>query len=198
MMTFLALPWTMSVAKYGVLLLLIVVVVPAVISLLERRGPLRPLTVGDDAGACALPVVQIECTEGFRDVARGLAGDYLRNVWMLARPTLTLMLLASLASAVLLVLIPWESLLARPTPLRMGLVSLVSVAMPVPIALDVMFAAQLQRQGAPAGYVMTLAMTLGTYSVIPAVYLWREVSRRLSVILFAFFVAVGWAFGLMF
>ena len=67
------------------------------------------------------------------------------------------------------------------TPLRLALVSLISVFMPVPIALDVMFAAQLQQQGVPAGYVMLFAMTLGTYSIIPSIYLWREVSKPLAV-----------------
>ncbi len=45
---------------------------------------------------------------------------------------------------------------------------------------------------------MVFAMTLGTYSIIPRIYLWREVSKRLAVVLFAFFVAVGWIAGLIF
>ncbi len=28
---------------------------------------------------------------------------------------------------------------------------------------------------------MLFAMTLGTYSIIPSIYLWREVSKRLSL-----------------
>jgi hypothetical protein len=70
--------------------------------------------------------------------------------------------------------------------------------MPVPIALDVMFAAQLQQQGVAPGYVMLFAMTLGTYSIIPGIYLWREVSRRLAVVLFVFFVVIGWLTALLF
>jgi hypothetical protein len=61
-----------------------------------------------------------------------------------------------------------------------------------------MFAAQLHQQGVAAGYVMLFAMTLGTYSIIPSIYLWREVSKRLAVILFVFFLAVGWIMGLLF
>ena len=45
---------------------------------------------------------------------------------------------------------------------------------------------------------MLFAMTLGTYSIIPSIYLWREVSRRLAVVLFVFFVALGWIAGLVF
>ena len=61
-----------------------------------------------------------------------------------------------------------------------------------------MFAAQLQAQGVASGYVMLFAMTLGTYSIIPTIYLWREVSKKLAVILFVFFFAVGWLTGLLF
>ena len=101
-------------------------------------------------------------------------------------------------SATMLTLIPWQELLSEATPLRLALVSLISVFMPVPIALDVMFAAQLQQQGVASGYVMLFAMTLGTYSIIPSIYLWREVSKRLSVVLFVFFEVVGWVMGMMF
>jgi len=127
-----------------------------------------------------------------------LAKDFGKHVWMLVKPTITLMVLASVVAATLLVLIPWDSLLSAVTPLRLALVSLISVFMPVPIALDVMFAAQLQQQGVPAGYAMLFAMTLGTYSIIPTIYLWREVSKPLAVSLFAFFLVLGWVLGLVF
>ena len=93
---------------------------------------------------------------------------------------------------------PGIARLSEPNPLTLALVSAISVFMPVPIALDVMFAAQLQRQGVAAGYVMLFAMTLGTYSIIPSIYVWREVSKRHACVLFAFFVAVGWIMGMIF
>ena len=70
--------------------------------------------------------------------------------------------------------------------------------MPVPIALDVLLAAQLQSGGIAAGFVMLFSMTLGTYSVVPAIYLWREVSRSLSLVLMAFFTLLGWALAIVF
>ena len=198
MMTLTALPWTMGVAKYGILLLIILVVVPGILSWLERSRPLPAATVGEDGGACPIPLVEIECTEPFAMVFRELAGDFAGNVWMLVKPTITIMLLASLLSAAMLVLVPWQSLLAEPSFGKMGLVSLISTLMPVPIALDVMFAAELQQQGVAPGYVMIFAMTLGSWSLIPSIYLWRDVSRRLAVILFGLFVALGWILGLVF
>jgi len=198
MMTFTALPLAMSLTKYAILLLVILVVVPGVISLLERATPFKPFTVGDEGASCAITLPGAECTEPFWTVFKELAKDFTKHVWMLVKPTITLMLLASLVSATILTLIPWQELLSEPTPLRMGLVSLISVFMPVPIALDVMFAAQLQQQGVASGYVMLFAMTLGTYSIIPTIYLWREVSKRLAVVLFVFFLAVGWIVGMIF
>lgn len=108
------------------------------------------------------------------------------------------MLLASVVCATVLTLVPWDSLLSEVTPWKLAVVSLISVFMPVPIALDVMFAAQLQQQGVPAGYVMLFAMTLGTYSIIPSIYLWREVSKPLAVLLFVFFLCLGWVMGFAF
>ena len=80
----------------------------------------------------------------------------------------------------------------------MLLVAVLATFMPVPIALDVMFAALLLRQGVAHGYVMLFAMTLGIYSIVPSIYLWREVSKPLSVILFAFFALLGWVCGMIF
>jgi uncharacterized membrane protein YraQ (UPF0718 family) len=197
-MTFMALPLAMSLTKYAVLLLVIIVFVPALISRLERDKHLSVLTAGVERTACALPPAALDCTETFGAVLAELGRDYAKNVWMLLKPTVTIMLLASVASAALLTLLPWHSLLAQPTPLRLAFVSLISVFMPVPIALDVMFAAQLHQQGVAAGYVMLFAMTLGTYSIIPSIYLWREVSRSLATTLFVFFLTIGWILGMLF
>ena len=198
MMTFTALPLAMGLTKYATLLLVILVIVPGVISLLERSKPFKPFTVGDEGGSCAITLPGVECTEPFWSVFQELAKDFAKHVWMLVKPTITIMLLASLVAATMLTMLPWQELLSEPTPLKLALVSLISVFMPVPIALDVMFAAQLQQQGVSPGYVMLFAMTLGTYSIIPSVYLWREVSKRLAVFLFVFFVTLGWMLGLLF
>ncbi len=199
MMTFMALPLAMTLTKYAILLFVILVVVPSLIRWLERNKPLPVFTVGDEDTSCAIKLPPPEdCQERFTTVFGELARDFGKHVWMLHKPTMTLMLLASVISATLLVLIPWDSLLSEVTPLRLAFVSLISVFMPVPIALDVMFAAQLQQQGVPSGYVMLFAMTLGTYSIIPSIYLWREVSKPLAVYLFVYFLVLGWVLGLLF
>lgn len=199
MMTFMALPLAMSLTKYAVLILVILVVVPSLIRWLERKKPLPVFTVEDEGASCAINLAPPDdCQERFIAVFDELARDFGKHVWMLLKPTITLMLLASVVSASLLVLIPWHELLSEVTPPKLALAGVLSVFMPVPIALDVMFAAQLQHQGVPPGYVMMFAMTLGTYSIIPTIYLWREVSKPLAVLLFVFFLVLGWISALVF
>jgi uncharacterized membrane protein YraQ (UPF0718 family) len=160
--------------------------------------PLKPFAIGNEGESCAVQLTTDDCTEPFFSTLIEMAGDYGKNIWMLVKPTITLMLLASVVSSALLTLIPWQTLLSEVTPLRVACVSAVSVFMPVPIALDVMFAAQLYQQGIDPGYVMLFAMTLGTYSIIPSIYLWREVSKRLAVSLFIFFTFMGCFMALLF
>lgn len=199
MMTFMALPLAMSLTKYAILLFVILFVVPSLIRWLERDKPLPAFSTIDKEIACAITIPAPEDhRERFFTVFGELAKGYVKHVWMLFKPTITLMLLASVLAAALLVLVPWESLLSEVTPLRMAIASLISTFMPVPIALDVMFPAQLQQQGVMPGYVMMFAMTLGAYSIIPSIYLWREVSKLLSVSLFVFFMVTGWVLGLVF
>jgi uncharacterized membrane protein YraQ (UPF0718 family) len=199
MMTFVALPLAMSVTKYAILLLVILVAVPSLIRWLEREELLQAVTVGDEGASCAITMpLPDDCEERFTTVFPELTVDYGRHVWMLLKPTFALMLVASVLSATLLILVPWDALLSEVTPLKLAFASLIAVFMPVPIALDVMFAGQLQQQGVPAGYVMMFAMTLGTYSIIPSIYLWREVSKPLAVLLFVFFLSLGWILGMVF
>jgi uncharacterized membrane protein YraQ (UPF0718 family) len=199
LMTFMALPLAMSITKYAILLFVILVVVPSLIRWLERDKPLPVFSAVDETATCAIQLPPSEdCQEPFLKVFRELARDFGKHVWMLLKPTITLMLLASVVSAALLVLIPWDALLSEKTPLGLAVASLISTFMPVPIALDVMFAAQLHQQGVPAGYVMMFAMTLGVYSIIPSIYLWREVSKTLAVALFVFFMVLGWVLGMVF
>ncbi len=198
MMTFTALPLAMCLVKYAILLLVILVLVPGTIGFLERNKPLLAPAPEESEIACAVLPIPAPGKQPFRVVVREVAVSYAKNVWMLFKPTIAIMLVASVVASIMLALVPWQSLLASATPARMFLVSIISVFMPVPIALDVMFAAQLRQQGVDAGYVMLFAMTLGTFSVVPSIYLWREISKPLAAILFTFFVLVGFILGVAF
>ena len=107
MMTFMALPLAMSLTKYAVLLLVILVVVPALIRWLERDKPLQGVhrrRRGDILCDPAPPSTIAPSRSG--PCFEELAADYGKHVWMLLKPTITLMLLASVVSAAVLTLIP--------------------------------------------------------------------------------------------
>lgn len=194
MMTFSALPWTMGVAKYAMLLIVILVIVPFTLSIGQ------PKIIAHDNDHLAEQSTSTTSSEhkSISVIFKEIALEYFKSVWMLAKPTIVLMLIASVVASALLTLLPWQEWLAEATPVRLALVSLISVFMPVPIALDVMFAAQLQQQGVAASYVALFSMTLGTFSIVPSIYLWREVSKRLAVVLFVFFLMAGWLTSLFF
>jgi len=196
--TFSILPWYFGAVKYAVLLFVILIFVPRLIQFLENKGSLRPSMGKVSSSACALDLSTQPCTRSFGGSALEIIGEFGKNLWMLFKPTISLMLVASILASTLLVLVPWQALFGIVGAGRMLIASLLGVFMPVPIALDVMFAGELNRTGINAGYCMMLLMTLGTYSIIPAVYLWREVSRTVSVVLFGLFFVIGAGSGLLF
>ena len=194
-MTFTALPLAIAVTKYAVLLFVILAAVPLLVRWSERGA--KPAPDLADAAACAIDL-KTPCTQSLGQVLAELGRVYAKHVWGLLRPTAVIMLGASLVASVALVLVPWGDLLADTSPGTLAVVSLLATAMPVPIALDVMFAGNLHAQGVANGYVALFAMSLGTYSLIPSIYLWREVSRRLAVALFGMFWAISFVCGLVF
>jgi uncharacterized membrane protein YraQ (UPF0718 family) len=199
-MTFTALPLAIALTKYGVLLALIVAIMPLLVRWANRTTPSHPgLTSSTNPLDASCPInLTPPCSQTFLQVCRELTRTYLKHLWDLIKPTVVIMLIASLASAAALIFIPWADLLADRSPGRVALVSLLATAMPVPIALDVMFAGNLYTQGVPTGYVALFTLTLGTYSVVPTIYLWREVSRRLALAMFLCFWFIGFCVGMTF
>lgn len=196
-MTIAALPLALVITKYIMLVLVIAAAVPLLVRWADRAAKPLP-TAGDlDISVCAIDLRPL-CSQSFLQVLGHVGGIYLRHLWNLLRPTLLIMLGASFAASLALVFVPWNEVLADTSPGMMALVSLLATAMPVPIALDVMFAGNLQAQGVSGGYVAMFALGLGTYSMIPSIYLWREVSRRLAIALFLLFWAISFLGGLIF
>src|SRR6516165_4385276 len=74
MMTFMALPLAMSITKYAILMIVILLVVPSLIRWLERDKPLPVLSAIDEATACAIKLPPPdECQERFLTVFGELA-----------------------------------------------------------------------------------------------------------------------------
>jgi uncharacterized membrane protein YraQ (UPF0718 family) len=196
MMSFFAFPLAMFLTKYVLLLAVILLVVPLFITYFEKNETLEiPSSQSFENEVCEIPLSQ---SQTFSEVIKGLIVEFGKNLWLLIKPTATIMVLSAILASVMLVLIPWNEILANTNPLMKLLVSILVTFMPVPIALDVMFAKQLLDKGVDSGYAMLFAMNLGTYSIIPSIYLWREVSRKLAVSLFVFFIVIGWIVSLVF
>ncbi len=196
--TFSILPWYFGAVKYAILLFVILFLVPRLIRFLERRSSLPEVKASSEDAACALRMPDQACSEPFLTTSREVLVSYGKHIWMLFKPTISLMVIASLLASALLVIVPWSALLAHMSGWRLFTMSALGVFMPVPIALDVLFAGEVYRTGVNAGYTMMFLMTLGTYSIIPTIYLWREISRTLAISLFLFFLIVGMGAGLLF
>jgi uncharacterized membrane protein YraQ (UPF0718 family) len=194
-MSFLAFPLAMVLTKYFLLLAIILLVVPLLIKYFEKNEPMQVSEVETKIDACEIP---LKNNQTFGEMLKDLVIEFGKNLWLLIKPTATIMVLSAVLASIMLVLIPWNEILANTNPLMKLLVTVLATFMPVPIALDVMFAKQLLDKGIDSGYAMLFAMNLGTYSIIPSIYLWREVSRKLAVSLFGFFIVIGWLVSLVF
>ena len=101
----------------------------------------------------------------------------LRNLWYVVLRTVPLMLLAGLLGAVVVHLLPMNTMLDfEPGVFSLLLVALVGIFLPVPIAFDIVVVAVLVSAGAPMLYSMTLLFVLGIFSIYPFFIVWNTIS----------------------
>jgi Predicted permease len=79
MMTLSALPLSMFVTKYALLLFVIAVFVPAVVGWLEKAGPLKLLPVDEQAGSCEIPSSAGPCEQSFFATLSELSTEFVKN-----------------------------------------------------------------------------------------------------------------------
>lgn len=195
-----ALPWQVAGLHYLLVLTLIFAVVPWILRRAEQRAARSAGSEPSDfpveaAGACSIDRAIVakrsaleQCTEVFR--------SYGQNVRQLGAATIPFMVVASVLSAVVTTWVPFDALFAEVSLPRLGLLALITTLLPVPIAMDAMLARELFANGVPIAYVFVCLFTLGTYSMLPMVFLWREISKRIAVELAVAFLALGCAGGL--
>ena len=140
---------------------------------------------------------------GWMDAFIWVVKETIKNFWYIFKLTVPLMILAGLLGAVVITIIPWE-LLANLLPshgaewfLALVLVSILGTFLPVPIAFDVVICAVLLTVGVPAAYVAALFITLGLYSIYPALQIWYTISKKLAVGLFFMVASLGLITGLL-
>ena len=126
------------------------------------------------------------------------------NVVYLVKKVVPIMLLAGLMGSVVVVLVPWESLieLVGIQNKLVILVSLLGVAlmglfMPVPITFDIILCATLLSAGLPIKYVATLLFVLGSFSIYSFMVLWKAGARRVALGIFLSLALIGAGFGVL-
>ncbi len=124
--------------------------------------------------------------------------NYFKNFWFVLRMTVPLMFLAGFLGALLINILPWESIAniipetnAFMTFLSMAVVALVGIFLPVPIAFDVIISAVLLATGMPVKYVMVLLFTLGIFSIYSYFVVSRFISTRSATIIFIILAGMG-------
>jgi uncharacterized membrane protein YraQ (UPF0718 family) len=195
-------PFYLVALKVAASALLVLVVVPQLARLAERPGWRKPLIVANPR----LPGLKMFqwLEQGF-DRAQGalMRGDdrprgfgtalgwvllnYPRNLWVVLKLALPLMLLAGLIGAAMAELLPWGRLAQMshvegllPNALALAVITAFGVLLPVPIAFDVIVCAVLWDAGVPPHFVAALLVSLGIYSVYPMSLLGTTLSWRIA------------------
>ena len=122
---------------------------------------------------------------------------YIQNLWYIFKITVPLMILAGVLGSIVVTFIPWHQLAAFvPSEgiawvLGIFFVALLGTFFPVPIAFDVVICAVLLAAGVDPTYVAVLLLTLGLFSIYPALQIGHSMSKKLATGLFAMVALTG-------
>ena len=106
------------------------------------------------------------------------------------------MVLAALAGALIIELLPQGVLMAHVTLIGIVLVALIGTFLPVPMAFDVAIAYLAMTRGVPLPYVVTLLCTLGIYSVYSFAMVGKTISWKVAAAVYGAVVFLGVLAGL--
>jgi len=124
--------------------------------------------------------------------------NYFKSLWHIIKTAVPLMLLAGLFGNIVITLVPLESL-AYYIPTGGILITLITVLLvatlgtflPVPMAFDVIIVAILINSSLPILYTMTLLFTLGIFSIYSFMIVYKSISKKLAVSMYASIVLLG-------
>ncbi len=197
-------PLYLVAIKLGLTLLFILLIIPLMTRYLLKNeaDAIDQEHCGITAsGSCPIPVVDTAPVETQSNILLALKWtviNYVKNFWFVARTTVPLMLLAGFLGALMITILPWESIAniipetsKLMTLLSMSVVALIGLFLPVPIAFDIIVCAVLLATGMPVKYVMVLLFTLGIFSVYSFFIVSQSVSKRTAVIMFIILSGMG-------
>jgi len=170
-----AFPWQFAAVHFGLIAVVLLGVLPLMVKYMHKEAAPAPMM--DIPTPVMPPVAALKA--------------YVMNFWKLFKTAVPMMLFAALFSAVAVQLIPFEQIFSDVSFAGIALTSMVTTLLPAPIAMEVLVAHHLFLTKVPPAYVALFLSTLGSYSILPMIYLWREVSRRLAVGLYVSFVTLG-------
>ncbi|GJL79214.1 MAG: hypothetical protein NPINA01_22030 [Nitrospinaceae bacterium] len=189
-MLFSIFPFYMAMLKLGATFLLVLLIVP-VIS--KNQAVSKPKIVeAEESIVCAWE----GGIEPWGLALSGTGGDYWKSFKYIVVRTVPLMLLAGFLGALLSHLWSFEKLIGVPVNLaNLALISFMGTFLPLPIAFDIMLSQALMMSGFPAGFVMTILFTLGTFSIYSAMIVYQTFSLKLAVQLFLIVSLLGIGLG---
>jgi len=186
-MVFASLPLAFGLIHYSLIAILLLGIVPLLVWIYKRRQ--SPSL--EETGACAIDLKDTFCKETILESFNGVLKAYGKNLLSLIKFAVPMMLVAAVISSVAVELIPFQTIFGHVSFVGLAITALVTVLLPVPIAMEVIVAHHLFVNHVPAPYVMLFLFTLGTYSMLPMIYLWKEVSKTLALSLYFIFVVMG-------
>lgn len=126
----------------------------------------------------------------------GTSTDYWKSFKYIVVRTVPLMLLAGFLGALLSHLWSFEKLIGVPVNFyNLALISFMGTFLPLPIAFDIMLSQAMMMSGFPAGFVMTILFTLGTFSIYSAMIVYQTFSLKLAVQLYLIIFGLGIVLG---
>lgn len=112
---------------------------------------------------------------------------FFHSLYLIVLKTLPLMLFAGFLGAIIITILPLESLITVLPSNRLmnmlisiALLAALGLFLPVPMAFDVIVVAILLNMGLPMAYAMVLLFTLGIFSIYPFMIIWRS-SKKASI-----------------
>ena len=191
-MVFSALPWQFGMVHYSMVTFVLLAIVPLLAWLYQRDFATSTAdSAVESAGTCELPLPKPACEDTLGSSIQLILKTYGKNLWDLIKTAVPMMLMASAVSAVAVEVIPFDVVFKQVSFLSILLTTMVTVLLPVPIAMEVLVAHHLFATNVPTPYIMVFLVTLGTFSMLPMIYLWQEVSKKLAVTLYGLFVVLG-------
>ena len=208
-------PWYLALLKVLSGVVMVLVVAPWLARLAERPGWTRPApAVAKLPGVgffqkfeslIGTPMLSQSAgppPAGFFRSAGWVLLHFPRNLWRVTVIALPLMLLAGVAGAVLVEVVPWDVLTqaakvhgALPGAAVLLGATAFGVLLPVPMAFDVIVCSVLLNSGMPIPIVAALLATLGIYSVYAWSLLGATLSWRVASVAAAAVFAIGIASG---